>query len=421
MTGESTVTDEQYLDLDDCARLLGLPSRQLRKLVRERRFPEPARQDGGSLWREQDVLRWAAQDPQQAARIPLRYWPDADTPAAFVGATRFANRHGLDDVVLTWATPARRVGVLWRPRRPGDPLPVELLDEAGTAVLIRVDADFGPRGPSLTASNRARPEEYLLGWPELARVLGQDLPYWPYLLRDPDLIAAWRPGAPAVTAPARTDLDAYPLLRMAAMFDADHPTARTLVNLVQIDQRQATRSAHDDLRRVTERAQRLHGRGTNPGIVAAAEPLAIGDPDVDVEDLDATTARIGWIELLSRADTLSWQCVRQALLWDGGRHFAFAHPVRVDTTTQAAREWVHRLEPVHVRTAAFACIDDGGGRAMIDPLTGAPAVLLDDGTAVTAVPQRLPAHSRRPSSTSRSGSAPPAGSSTPRPGVPPTG
>jgi hypothetical protein len=192
-----------------------------------------------------------------------------------------------------------------------------------------------------------------VGWPDLARVLGQDMPYWPYLLRDPDRIAARRPGAATVTAPARTGLDSYPLLRMAAMFDATHPTAKTLVNLVQIDQRRATRDARNDLRAIAERAARVTERGGRPGIVVAAEPLVISAPDVEgtveVEDLDATTRRVGWRELLACTDTLSWQCVRQVMRWDGGRHFAFAHSVRISLTSAAGREWAARLEPVAVR------------------------------------------------------------------------
>jgi hypothetical protein len=126
--------------------------------------------------------------------------------------------------------------------------------------------------------------------------------------------------------------------------------------------------------------------------VIAAEPLDIR-PDVDIDDLDATTRRVGWRELLDRADTLSWECVRQVLAWDGGRHFAFAHSVRVDLTTLAGREWADRLEPVERRTAGYACMDGGDkGRAMVDPLTDAPVSVLDD-EAVTAVPQRLPATS----------------------------
>jgi hypothetical protein len=60
----------------------------------------------------------------------------------------------------------------------------------------------------------------------------------------------------------------------------------------------------------------------------------------------------------------------------------------------AGRERTARLEPAPARTAASARIDDdGGGRAVVDPRADAPAVLVDDGTAVGAVPQRLPATS----------------------------
>ena len=152
--------------------------------------------------------------------------------------------------------------MLWRPDRSANPSLAEVIDQADLTVLVQVDADFGPRGPNLTALNRSgRGKRYLVDWPDLSRVLGQDVPYWPYLLRDPELVAAWQPHAAAVIAPARTDLDSYPLLRMAAMFDAGHPTARTLVNLVQIDQSRATRDARDDhLPREQLEAARRAGR-----------------------------------------------------------------------------------------------------------------------------------------------------------------
>ena len=39
-----------------------------------------------------------------------------------------------------------------------------LIDEVDLAVLVHADADFGPRGPGLTARHRAT-DEYLLGGP----------------------------------------------------------------------------------------------------------------------------------------------------------------------------------------------------------------------------------------------------------------
>jgi hypothetical protein len=51
---------------------------------------------------------------------------------------------------------------------------------------------------------------------------------------------------------------------MATMFDAAHPTAKTLVNLVQIDQHRATRDARNDLRNVAERVDWATERGETP-------------------------------------------------------------------------------------------------------------------------------------------------------------
>jgi hypothetical protein len=113
--------------------------------------------------------------------------------------------------------------------------------------VVGVDPDFGVYGPGVRSMSRGRGEEDDLSWPELAQVLGQPVPYWPYLLRDPDLIEMWEPNAAPVIAPARTDLDTGPLLRMAAMFDPTHATNRTLNNLVRVNQGRASRDALHDL------------------------------------------------------------------------------------------------------------------------------------------------------------------------------
>jgi hypothetical protein len=219
------------------------------------------------------------------------------------------------------------------------------------------------------------------------------VPYWPYALRDPDLIEAWEPGTAPVIAPARTDLTTGPLLRMAAMLDQEHATNRTLMNLVRVDQDRATRDALQDLELATANVQRWTDRHQRSILVVAAEPLVIGDLNADSDDVDDTVRRIGWIELLGRTDPSSWACVRQALAWDGGKHFPFSSPEEIDPESTAGRERVARLEPAKARTAEFACIDRGGaGDALVDPLTGAPAVRLPDGV-VTVVPQRLPTSS----------------------------
>lgn len=409
------MSDPQYLDLDGCAALLAMSRRALRAATRRDGFPAPAGTDGVPYWADRDVLRWAArQPPPLSNRVPLRFWPDSPQPAEFLGAVRVPSRYGRDDVALRWATASGTVAVVWRP---DDPIMMsldDLLADLDVDVVVGVDPDFGIWGPSLRSRNRAplgdvdtaggggvgavpraggRVGDDDVEWPELAHILGQPLPYWPYPLRDPNLIAAWTPGAAAVTAPARTDLDVVPLLRMTAMFDPGHATARTLLNLVRVDQDRSTRSALQDLEIVAETVQAWTDKHQGDVVLdVAARPLVVGDTRADADEVDPLTRRIGWLELLGRDDVLSMQCVGQALAWDGGRHFPFAGVTDIDPATPPGREWIARLEPARARTAQFArlelCDTD---EALIDPLTDAPVVRRDgDGRIRTAVPLRLP-------------------------------
>jgi hypothetical protein len=375
------------------AELLGLTEQQLVDLRRRAPFPQPLG-DGGSFWREADVFEWAAALGQPLAAVaPLRHWPVAHEPAEFLGAVRAPQRYGRDDVVLRWATASGTVGVVWRPDH-ASMLRFDDVDPVSADALVNVDADFGAFGPWLRSRTRGRGGEDVVSWPQLANILGQPVPYWPYVLRDPDLIEAWNPGAPVVIAPAQTDLDVGPLLRMAAMFEPEHATHQTLTNLVRVTQDRATRDAVDDLESAASSTRRWTAREPRPILIDAARPLVIGELDADEDDVNATVRRIGWMELLGRTDTLSWTCVRQVLAWDGGRHFPFSSPQEVDPTTPEGREWIGRLEPTKARTAAFACMDNSDiGKALVDPLTDAPVIRKSDGQVLTVVPQRLPATS----------------------------
>jgi hypothetical protein len=337
------------------------------------------------------VLRWgASHSTALAARIPLRYWPAASQPADYLGPTVIPDRHGgPDDVVLVWETDQGTVGVLWDPR---DAMMASLQDrirQVDVTALINVEPDFGvDSSPNLNGISKAVSDTtWGLTWRHLARALGQPVPYWPYLLRDPALIQAWTPGAPTVQAPAHPDLDTAVLSRTAAMFDPGHATHRTLLALTRTVQNRATRSAVGDLRSL---AQFTNETGAAM-VTVAAEPLVIGNIEADTEELDDTVRRIGWQGLLDRADTLSVECVRQARVWDGGRHFPFATTEEIDRDTAAGAEWAARLQPT-TRTAAFVAMGDHDGEALTDPATGAPAVRTAHGV-VTAVPQRLPATS----------------------------
>jgi len=360
------LAEESYLDLDRCAELLGASPRVLRRAVRSGGFAEPAGDDAGQpYWDPETVQRWwAAQGPDQAASVSVELWPATTEPAEFLGATRLQDpRRRHDEVVLRWSCPSGVVGMLWRP----DPSHAAsrhlaaLVDEVEVAVLLRVAADFGLYGPSLTAVNRTRPgERYDGSWPALALVLGQPLPYWPFALRDPDLIAAWEPGAAPVEAPAAPDIEVEPLLRMASLFDPAHATHRALIALVGRVQHRATRSAVADLEmlaEVTARTEQYPMRwpGLGSATVVAAHPFD-GGPLTGTDGLDPTVARIGWGELLERTDPLSWACVVQCLRWDGGRYFPFAQLLRLDPDDRVGAEWRLRLEPTTGTAAQFALL-----------------------------------------------------------------
>ena len=381
------MNDPEHLTLDECAHRLGLRRGRLRRAIRDGDFPDPVGPDTDEpRWREVDVLRWAAaSSPDLAARIPMRYWPRATEPAAYLGASE----RGEDAVLMMWQVGPGQVAVLWNTV---DPIMVSLPDLVrrvdGATVLVNVQPDFGVDGPGVKAVNRATPEEtYGLGWRDLSRVLGQPVPYWPFPLRIAELICAWKPGAEPVIAPARPNLDTGTLLRLAAVFDSEHPTHRTLLNLARVTQSQNTASAQQDLDILRETIS----RGSRPEVPTAIAAVPMPVPDADHEDLNPMVRRAGWLEVLSRADTLSVQCVHEALTWDGGKDFPFSNPEEVDPRQGPGAEWAQRLKPIE-RTAAFELIDyDGGGQTLTDPVTDAPAVLRTDGKLVAAIPQRLPA------------------------------
>jgi hypothetical protein len=376
------------LNLEGAARRLGLRVRQLRRVFRGGNFPDPAGMDAGEpYWQEADVLRWAADsDPTLAARIPLLYWPDATSPAKYLGA-----RADGQDAFLGWKTSQGTVSIVWRAL---DPIMLSLPDLVrrvdGVTVLVNVEPDFGIDGPGVKAVNQDAPDDpYGLRWSDLSRVLGQPVPYWPLSLRITELICAWKPGAEQVIAPARSDLDTGALLRLAAVFDDKHPAHCTLLNLARVVQTQITTSAQRDLDIFREAITR--GSHLEETTAIAAMPMSV--PNADREDIDTAVRRAGWLAVLSRCDTLSVQCVREALAWDGGKDIPFCDPEQVDPTQGPGAEWIKRLEPIE-RTAAFELIDyNGGGQTLTDPATDAPAVLRTDGALVAAIPQRLPATS----------------------------
>jgi hypothetical protein len=330
-------------------------------------------------------MRWRSR--RLAGRVPVTAWPSTlDTPwrqrSVSVGPV------DLDGAVaLCWDTafgPIRLVWPLTASRHPSRREWVRKIAPHGDgAVLVATPLFFN--GPELAGFLPALPgREYRPDWSQLARVLGCPVPYWPAAMRERTLVREWRPDAPTVTAMAVSELDTGALLRMASLYPPTDPSNRVLVYLAQLAHRQAAEAAAGDL----DLLARESGRPEEHELVVAARPIEV--PDVD--ELDATTQRAGWLGLLARTDALAAYCVTAASMWDGGTHLPYSNPEQIGPPgSRWAQEWAKRLLPTE-RTAAHQILDpQGKAQPLIDPETDAPVVREEDGTLYLAVPQRLPA------------------------------
>ncbi|MCA2216905.1 hypothetical protein [Jidongwangia harbinensis] len=258
---------------------------------------------------------------------------------------------------------------------------------AGVDVVVKVNADFGHDGPAIDAYPLADPEKVdtFVRCSDLARVLGQPIPYWPLTLRDRTLLARWQPGTEPVTTLALSDVDAAVLLRMAALYEADEAASQTLVHLVRVAQHRNTESA--------KRFLEILSRCAAPdAVTVAAYPVDV--PEAEREDLDSTVRRAGWIDILRRTDAFADLCVVEMMNWDGGEDSPFGNSEQIRLDRPHGAEWARRLEPIG-RTAAHRLLGDPSEfvETLEDPLTGAPAVRKRDrdGDYIeTASLQRLP-------------------------------
>lgn len=230
------------IDLTGCAKLLGWPLPRVWCRWQVGKFVSPAvTKNDQPFWREDDVYRWAVRTHLTLInRVPIRYWPDAERPAAYRGAREIE-----DVVVQTWKADAGTVCVLWSRPRPGGKLPLRRVaaELPDAAALVHVQLDFGIDGPGLSTAepgNLTQWRPFGASCAELARVLGQPVPHWPNMLRIPTLIAAWEPGVPVVTYPTIPAFNTSPLLRLAATLPQDSPAHQVLLNMARTAQFSST-------------------------------------------------------------------------------------------------------------------------------------------------------------------------------------
>ncbi|MEV6846737.1 hypothetical protein [Actinoplanes sp. NPDC051411] len=306
-------------------------------------------------------------------------------PAEYLGTTRI---NGL--AVQRWKSVAGIIAIAWNtydgPPTPDGELGEELRN-LGVGAALRAMPHFGIGGPALqpvSIPGVADPPE--VTWDELAEALGQPLPYWPIPLQQRKLIDAWQPGRATVQALAvDPEMDLDVLLRLAALYDRDHPAAQVLMRLFRTVTWRESQAAAQMISSV---------ESMTPGsaVVIGARPIPVPRPHSD--DLAETMRRAGWLEILGRADLLADACVEQLVRWDGGRDCPFGTSVELLPGDPISDEVIARLEPA-ARTAAFRFLDaPTDAETLVDPATDAPAVRVanQDGLRVrVAVSQWLPA------------------------------
>jgi hypothetical protein len=315
-------------------------------------------------------------------RGPRRAW--SNEPAEYLGAARV---RGL--TVQRWKSRAGIIALVWN-TYDGPPISDTELGEKllgfGVGAALRAMPHFGIGGPALhQVSIPGVTDAPEVAWDQLAEALGQPLPYWPIPLQQRHLIDAWRPGRPTVQALAvdpEMDLDA--LLRLAAIYDSEHPAAQVLLRLFRTVTWRESQAAAQMISSVE--SMTLDGT-----VVIAARPIPV--PRADPHELAETVRRAGWLEILGRADTLADACVEQLVRWDGGRDCPFGAPVDLVPGDPISDEVIARLEPA-TRTAAFRFLETPpDAETLMDPATDAPAIRMTskDGQRIRiAVSQWLP-------------------------------
>lgn len=381
--------DGERLGIGGVAQLLGLPRLTVWWWVKSGQLKPSVTGEDGQWWTAGDVYWWAMRwrSTRLAGRVPVTAWPSTlDVP--WRQRSEFTGPVDLDGAVaLCWETAFGPVRLVWPLTASHHPSRREWVGEVAPqgngAVLVATPLFFN--GPELAGFLPAVPDrEYHPMWAQVAHVLGCPVPYWPSAIRDRKLLHEWRPGAPTVTTMAISELDTGALLRMASLYPPADPSNRVLVHLAQLAHQQVAESAAGDL----DLLDREPGRPEENELVVAARPIEVSD----VEDLDATTRRAGWLGLLARTDALAAYCVIAASMWDGGTHLPYSNPEQIEPPgSRWALEWAKRLLPAG-RTAAHQILDPKGeAQPLVDPETDAPAVREQDGTLWLATPQRLPA------------------------------
>ncbi|MFJ4192090.1 hypothetical protein [Kitasatospora sp. NPDC089509] len=250
--------------------------------------PEPA----GQVWDATALYLWAAETPEfrhrgahlarpvPGQRQPGRHLGYRDTPHG--PATDWHTGIGVIRMLHTTDSGAASSAA------------IDLAAESNREIVTvcALYGDLGHTGPALVAADTAQPRiEYEARWGDVADLVGQPLPWWPGLLRRPEVVRQWQPGAAAVVAQVPAE-DRETALRKAARNPAFRADARTaLTNMADQIRNQRVEGVASEIKIFGDHAARLQTRM----VVAArhdesTHPIEVLEEDDDVEDVLAT----GW-------------------------------------------------------------------------------------------------------------------------------
>ncbi|WP_100443962.1 hypothetical protein [Glycomyces xiaoerkulensis] len=220
----------------------------------------------------------------------------------------------------------------------------------------------------------------LVSWTQMSGWIGTAPPLFPQNLRTFAIIDRWEPGEPPVTALAR-DVDIASILVAAATCEPGTAAHRALTNFAAEALWDDYRITKNDIATFTDACEQL----TLPW---GARPLPVPEPG----DLDETTIRAGWLDILDRRDDAAGAALRTMRSWTSGdRTLPFAAFTQIDPSAdQWAAEWTSRLEPSPWRAAHVLFEERRPVRYLTDPATGAACAEDPDGIIHTLVPAAIP-------------------------------
>ena len=381
------------LTRDQLADLFRLDPQDARHLTGRPGFPA-----GRGQWPVEEVLHWAAGtgEEQFASCAPLHYQPTPTTPTEYVGARRADDRWpGGDNLVyLTWETSAGLVYFVYATGQHFNAARFNVAQHAPTndvyaiiAVTTFVNLQINEHLPALDVTYPHVPASLGLelpvsvSWDDVARVLGQPLPYFPRLMRTPERLHQWRPGAtPVVGLPTVPDCEVTPLLTAAAFEEGDTLVARTMLDLAIARQGSVIEHTLKDLDEIDQ-------AGAAGSLTIAARPSTRPRRSYQDRRVPESERRAAWMELFHRDDELAAECLRIADILDSARDFPYIwpHTFSGETIDQYARdvphsvitEWLDTLQSSariagHVRLERWDNYDLM--RYLEDPASGAPVV-----------------------------------------------